>query len=295
MFIGFLVIYVVLSAPLFIGFDINDTLTTSIINYAVMACFFLDMIATFNTAYIDEETERLVFERRLIAIKYLKFWFWIDLISTIPFDTIVESIAGQSRLEFFKMIRIFRLIRLSRVFKVFRKSEQFEKFGLNIQFVNLGILLLQLFFVAHIFACFWHYITLPQAAGDFPRNWVDYFGYSEMSIFDKYVASLYYVIITMLTIGYGDIYATNQLERMYAIMTMLAGGVVFGALVSNITSFIDKRNPQEKAYRESMKEFKLFLGETTLPQTFKQHCIVSCIGFISFIPAANEQAICHSL
>jgi hyperpolarization activated cyclic nucleotide-gated potassium channel 2 len=275
---------VVLATPVTIGFDIADSTKILGALYFIMASFFVDMCVTFNTAYVDEETEKLIDDRRLIAQRYIYFWFWIDLISTIPIDHIVQAYADVTRLDFIRMIRIFRLFRLLRFFHFLKKADRLETFGANPQIVNLGVLMVQLFFVAHIFACFWHYITLPQAAGSYPLNWVDHFGFSDHTIFDKYVTSLYYVIITMLTIGYGDIYATNQLERMYAIMTMLTGGVVFGALVSNITSFIDKRNPQERAYKENMKEFKLFISETTLSQAFKQRCIVSYFDFILLFP-----------
>ncbi len=37
------------------------------------------------------------------------------------------------------------------------------------------------------------------------------------------MASLYYIIVTMLTVGYGDIHPTNFLERVYGILTMLTG------------------------------------------------------------------------
>ncbi len=244
-------------------------------SYFIMASFFVDMCVTFNTGYVDEETEKLIDDRKLIARRYIAFWFWIDIISTIPIDRIVQAYADVTRLDFIRMIRIFRLFRLLRFFHLLKKADRLEAFGANPQIINLGVLMVQLFFVAHIFACFWHYITLPQAAGSYPLNWVDHFGFSDHIIFDKYVASLYYVIITMLTIGYGDIHATNQLERMYAIMTMLTGGIVFGALVSKVTALIDKRNPQARAFKESMTEFKFFINENTLPKSMKQRCIVS--------------------
>ena len=43
------------------------------------------MFLTFNTAYKVEFKEQIVTDRYLIMINYFKFWFWIDLFSTIPY------------------------------------------------------------------------------------------------------------------------------------------------------------------------------------------------------------------
>jgi hypothetical protein len=31
--------------------------------------------------------------------KYLKLWFWLDLLSTIPYDRVVEALAGSNSSE----------------------------------------------------------------------------------------------------------------------------------------------------------------------------------------------------
>ncbi len=136
-------------------------------------------------------------------------------------------------------------------------------------------LILQIFFIAHLLACCWHYITLDSAIGNFSNNWINNFYYTDTTIQTKYIASLYYVIVTMLTIGYGDIYATNQIERLFAILIMVIGGVVFGALVAKVTSIIDKRNPQQQAFNAKMKEFKMFLVDTELPLEIRNRAKVS--------------------
>ena len=51
----------------------------------VDSMFILDIIITFNSAYIDE-ADQLVTERKKIAVKYLKSWFFVDLISSFPFE-----------------------------------------------------------------------------------------------------------------------------------------------------------------------------------------------------------------
>lgn len=56
----------------------------------IMTWFFLlDIILGFNTGFYSKGM--LVMNRKLIAKNYLKFWFWLDFISTFPYSWIVAG------------------------------------------------------------------------------------------------------------------------------------------------------------------------------------------------------------
>lgn len=51
---------------------------------------------------------------------------------------------------------------------------------------------------------------------------------------DRYVISIYFAFITMMTVGYGDVTPVNNQERIYVIfMTLLSSGI-FGYVVNTI-------------------------------------------------------------
>ncbi|CAE7703789.1 unnamed protein product [Symbiodinium pilosum] len=50
----------------------------------------------------------------------------------------------------------------------------------------------------------------------------------------KYVAALYWVFTTMTTVGYGDIYPMNNIERVFAVGVMIFGATVFGYIVGSV-------------------------------------------------------------
>lgn len=248
--------------PIGIGFETSPETPSLIIDNIVTALFCVDIIISFNTAYEDVDTEKLEYDRLHIAKHYIRFWFWIDLLSTIPFDDIVSSIVSGGGLGAIRAIRVLRLVRLAKLYRLANIDESLEQYHISPSMVNLIILVIQIFFVAHYFACFWHFLSLDniQKQGP-PRNWVDVFGFDSVNVYGRYVASLYYIIVTMLTIGYGDISPTNDIERIYGIFTMLTGAVVFGALTSKVASIIERRNPEAKALKESMNELKSLMME----------------------------------
>lgn len=63
----------------------NDTKTWVYINGAIDICFLLDIIIMFNKTLFDENYS-LIINRKIIAVKYLQGWFFIDLVAIIPFD-----------------------------------------------------------------------------------------------------------------------------------------------------------------------------------------------------------------
>jgi len=58
-----------------------------ITNYIVDFCFMIDIIIQFNLSYYDSKYNKIT-SRRMIAKRYLKSWFFIDLISVIPIDAL---------------------------------------------------------------------------------------------------------------------------------------------------------------------------------------------------------------
>lgn len=60
--------------------------------YTICDLFFLiDLILTFFTSVNDEKKVYEITDKKLIAKKYLKGWFWVDLISILPFDIMLRN------------------------------------------------------------------------------------------------------------------------------------------------------------------------------------------------------------
>lgn len=233
-------LYSVVIIPYRIGFNISESGPSAIFDECVTVAFFIDMCVTFNTAYVDTQSDVLIIDRALIAKRYLKRWFWIDLVSTIPFDTLfslfTNANSSLSSIRLIRMLRLFRLFKLSRLLKM---DEVLDSVGLSPSAVSLLILMLQIFFIAHLYACFWHFIAIPKTIpGEFLHNWIDFFSFTTDSNLTKYVASFYYIIVTMLTVGYGDIRPTNNIERLYGIITMLTGKLVLLFLLYKCNSLL---------------------------------------------------------
>lgn len=89
--------------------------------------FVIDMILRFFTAYIDDSSLELKDSKMDIAKDYLKGWFFVDLVSVIPFDLII-SYSNVNRVTRFsrigrisKIVRMIKMVRLLKIAKVHSK------------------------------------------------------------------------------------------------------------------------------------------------------------------------------
>ena len=143
----------------------EETLEWNCLNILIDFSFLIDIVFTFFTAYFDEVKLTLQTDKKIIAKGYLKFWFWMDLVSIIPFDQILRqtnrdfgNMAKFSRVgKLYKMIRMLRMVKMIRMFKDRKKIISNLD---NILKVNAGYERLIFFFLGfvlfnHTFACLW--------------------------------------------------------------------------------------------------------------------------------------------
>lgn len=71
-------------------------------------------------------------------------------------------------------------------------------------------------------------------------SWIEAQELFSESDFDVYIASLYFIVQTMTTVGYGDISSTNGSEFVFNIVLKLAGVVLFSFVQSFILQLVEE-------------------------------------------------------
>lgn len=77
---------------------------------------------------------------------------------------------------------------------------------------------------AHWYGCFWWYLGISEDPNQSPQPWIYTFGFANVDLSTQYTASIYFSIMTLAAVGYGDITAKTTPERWYAIFGMLTAG-----------------------------------------------------------------------
>ena len=123
------------------------------INFCVDLIFLFDMIINFRTTYIDSHGQEVT-NPWSIARNYLKFNFWVDLLATIPIDSILHQIMKNDNptYELFGILKLGRLNKLKKIISYLNVVEDVK------QFMNLMKLVFFIVIYIHCFACTWWYM-----------------------------------------------------------------------------------------------------------------------------------------
>jgi hypothetical protein len=219
--------------------------------------FAIDIVFNFCTG-LEMKDKTIDYDKKNIFVDYIKSWFWIDIISVFPWEVILEG--QESDLpQLFKTLRLTRLTRLLRMFRLLRVVRIVHRleYSLSIQegFRHLGFFILTLVLLTHWFSCLFYYL------GDVNRDNYNYWAVASAgdlhtsALVKNYIAACTWSIMTLTTVGYGDISARNEGQRVLSILAMLTGALFFAYGVSHIVSIIDEFRAETKKFKTQMDKY----------------------------------------
>nr|XP_033787505.1 potassium/sodium hyperpolarization-activated cyclic nucleotide-gated channel 1 isoform X2 [Geotrypetes seraphini] len=107
--------------PVGITFFTEQTTTPWIIfNVASDTVFLCDLIMNFRTGIVNEDSSEIILDPKVIKMNYLKSWFVVDFISSIPVDYIFLIVEKGMDSEVYKTARALRIVRFTKILSLLR-------------------------------------------------------------------------------------------------------------------------------------------------------------------------------
>lgn len=183
-------------------FEIPNDVMLNIQQFDLIVCIIL-LGEYFLNLFLSGSKKLYIFDKENI----------IGLIASIPFDYILPLISPVALpVVFLRYLRIFKLIRVVKLAQFDIIKDLFRKTGLHK--VLIGIFITILIF----WAAFFLFSPSYGAVDDF-----------------------YFVIVTLTTVGYGDVTPKTYNEKVLAIILILIGVFVFSAITALMSSFLTDR------------------------------------------------------
>ncbi|XWS27197.1 hypothetical protein CRYUN_Cryun26dG0094300 [Craigia yunnanensis] len=260
-FLVFLVFYTAWVSPFEFGFLSKPQQPLSITDNVVNAFFALDIVLTFFVAYLDKTSYLLEDEPKKIAWRYLRTWFLFDVISIVPAE-IARHIFPHSVPSYglLTLLRLWRLRRVSQWFSRLEKDKNYSYF-----WVRCLKLICVTLFAAHFAGCIFYYIAAHYHNPE--RVWLYLYtkDWQQLSILERYVTSMYWSIVTLTTIGYGDLHPMNTWEMTFDIFYVLFNLGLHAYLVGNMTNLIVHGASRTRKFRENIQAASNFAHRNQLP------------------------------
>lgn len=223
----------------------------SSLQYFLIAVFVGDILVNFNLAYTDEGGQ-VVFGHKKIARHYFNTMFWVDFVGIFPFYTVALSARGEMLVDnqqtrYLQLLRLFTLVRVHRLFSALKQVEYSSHVSLLWLTLirNFGAALLW----SHFAACVMYFIARQSG---FQDSWLEEPPSSD-TLFDSYVTSLYWSVVTFATVGYGDFSPVNAAEQIFGIVYMFVNMLMTSWIIGSITLLVVKNDEKNGEYRENLQ------------------------------------------
>ena len=230
------------------------------LNLTLEVIFLLELCVKFHTA-IPLENGEVLSTTESIAAHYIKEGScWRDILALAPLDLAVVGFASaalQRKLAVFRLIKLLRIPAITQYFDLWGSGLKSPIMLLRVARFAIIILL-----TTHDLACGWYMVSCPDSCVS--KGWVlQVENDNENRMW--YFNAVYWAMATMTTTGYGDFRAHNNVERIFAMLVMVGGKVLFGMVLGNIASMLANADYQRVKYKDKVDAIDKHFDDRAIP------------------------------
>eukprot|EP00939_MAST-03C_sp_MAST-3C-sp1_P003110 g3110.t1 len=181
--------------------------------------------------------ETVIKDFDLVAVEYVRGGFILHLISVayLPFgaENLLSGHNAFILLKFLKILRVFELHHL--IGNLFKTNLE------SMRYIRLARMLFWLVIMSHIMGCVFYLLACDADGTPVRGSWVFEQGFAQNdSVWYSYVPSIYYMITSLTTVGYGDVYAHTLQEKFVASVVMVVGSVLYAVILGSVVKIVEK-------------------------------------------------------
>ncbi|CAH0755526.1 unnamed protein product [Diatraea saccharalis] len=280
-----LTFYTAIMVPYNVAFKnkTSEDVSLLVIDSIVDVVFFIDIVLNFHTTFVGPGGE-VVSDPKVIRKNYFKSWFLIDLLSCLPYDVFNAFDHDEDGIgSLFSALKVVRLLRLGRVV---RKLDRYLEYGAAMLILLLCFYML----VAHWLACVWYSIGRSDADSGLQYSWLwklanvtqtpySYVWSNESdgpelvngpSRKTMYVTALYFTMTCMTSVGFGNVAAETDNEKIFTICMMIVAALLYATIFGHVTTIIQQMTSATAKYHDMLNNVREFMKLHEVPKALSE-------------------------
>ncbi|CAG9583484.1 unnamed protein product [Danaus chrysippus] len=280
-----LTFYTAIMVPYNVAFKnkTSEDVSLLVIDSIVDVVFFIDIVLNFHTTFVGPGGE-VVSDPKVIRKNYFKSWFLIDLLSCLPYDVFNAFDHDEDGIgSLFSALKVVRLLRLGRVV---RKLDRYLEYGAAMLILLLCFYML----VAHWLACVWYSIGRSDADSGLQYSWLWKLANVTQSPYSyvwsnesdgpelvngpsrktMYVTALYFTMTCMTSVGFGNVAAETDNEKIFTICMMIVAALLYATIFGHVTTIIQQMTSATAKYHDMLNNVREFMKLHEVPKALSE-------------------------
>lgn len=236
------------------GHSVLNSSTVKFIDACVDLLFLIDIIIKFRTSFLDPKQSIEVKDSGVIARKYIRGSFTIDFISSVPFNSLIQSSQGVIA-TLIELLGLLKLLRLTRLYVTVQRLDTEQEIKVYLKILMMTIILLVFI---HVLSCIWFLVVSKQ------ERWVQnmdfmyaadsqaYQGFHEGDdvFWRKYFVLLY---TGFYIFGVGEIVPRVDASEFFSAFLLCSFCTIINALIIGyMTSYVEELNKKTAELSEKL-------------------------------------------
>ncbi|XP_058936576.1 potassium voltage-gated channel subfamily H member 3 isoform X1 [Kogia breviceps] len=279
----------------------------SVCDLAVEVLFILDIVLNFRTTFVSKSGQ-VVFAPKSICLHYVSTWFLLDVIAALPFDLLhafkVNVYFGAHLLKTLRLLRLLRLL---------PRLDRYSQYSAVVLTLLMAVFALLAHWVACIWFYIGQREIESSASELPEIGWLQelarrletpYYlvgrspaignssGQSDNcsssgseanrtgpellggpSLRSAYITSLYFALSSLTSVGFGNVSANTDTEKIFSICTMLIGALMHAVVFGNVTAIIQRMYARRFLYHSRTRDLRDYIRIHRIPKPLKQRML----------------------
>ena len=176
-----------------------------------------------------------------------------------------NHIVNNFNLSNMRLLRIFGIAKVNSLFVYLINYYNSILWEIYLTIINF-------FFYNHMISCIWIYVGM-QEIYYMKSSWIIFYNLKDHPKFQIYITSLYYNLVTVFTVGYGDISPKSIDEVIYMSFILVFSCIMYSILISSLSTHYNRAEKSSENLQKKRNDWDLFKTEFKISETFNERVL----------------------